>query len=357
MVKSTLADFNDPQAIVDIITKYHIEVDEQTEQEIVERLPYVMKKNNENLEVTDFNDQVYLPVTQEIFQDKFDEYDFILCDEFQDFNRCNIELVKRFLAPGGRLIAVGDENQSLYVFRGADPTAMAGAIQDLGATVLPLSISYRCPKSHVERVKRWVPEIEAAPDAIEGIIDSLSYKEMMERLVEGDMVICRMNAPLVKPAFDVIKSGRKAIIRGRNIGDELVTFIERFQTDDLGQLDILMQQYTQAEIERWMNKNKEMMAEQAKERYDTIVEVMRECATVEALITQLQTLFSDDNIGVVFSSVHRAKGLEAQRIYQYRPDLMPHPRAKSEEEKDQEVHCLYVAGTRSLNELYFVSGE
>ena len=118
-----------------------------------------------------------------------------------------------------------------------------------------------------------------------------------------------------------------------------------------------MQQFTQAEMDRWLLKNKEMMAEAANERYQTIIQVMAECITVSDLITKIQTLFSDDNIGVVFSSVHRAKGLEAKRIYQYKPGLMPHPKAKTEEEKEQEVHCMYVAGTRSLDELYLVSGE
>ncbi len=38
---------------------------------------------------------------------------------------------------------------------------------------------------------------------------------------------------------------------------------------------------------------------------------MRESRTVAEVIEKIQTLFSDDNLGIVFSSVHRAKGLEA----------------------------------------------
>jgi len=357
MVKATLTDYNDPNAVLDIITRYHIEIDEQMEQEIIKRLPYVMEKNNENLEIVDYNDQCYLPLINSRLKNHFDKYDFILCDEFQDFNKCNIEFILRCLAPDGRIIAVGDHRQSLYGFRGADTQAIPSAIERLHATVLPLSVSYRCPKSHVRRIQNWVPEIQAAPDAIEGTIGDLKYEEMMEKVREGDMVLCRTNAPLIKPAFAVIKSGKKAIIRGKDIGKDLVNFIERFQCDDLGRLDILMQQYTEAEIDRWLSKNKEMMAETAKERYDTIVQVMKECVTVAELITKLETLFSDDNIGVVFSSVHRAKGLEAKCVYIYRHDLMPHAKAKTVDELEQEFNCIYVAGTRSLDELYLVSAE
>lgn len=357
LVKSTLADYNDADAIMDIIDRFHIEIDEDMETELIEALPHVMHENNNNLEYVDYNDQCYLPVVNPYFKERFNTYDFVLCDEFQDFNKCNIEYIKRCLAPNGRIIAVGDHRQSLYGFRGADPRAMPDAIKSLQATVLPLSICYRCPTSHVMNVKSIVPEIEPAPNAKEGILENIEYKQMMEMVREGDMVLCRTNAPLVKPAFAVIKSGRKAIIKGKNIGRELVNFIEKFQTDELGRLDILMQQQTELEMAHYIERNKEMMAEQVLERYQTISEVARECKSVSELIVKLETLFSDDNIGVVFSSIHRAKGLEADNIFWYRQDLCPHPKAKTDEEKEQEYNAMYVAGTRSKNALYIVARD
>lgn len=357
MVKATLTDYNSQEQVLELIEKYHIDVDEQMEQELIERLPYVMEKNNSDLEFVDFNDQCYLPVISPALQNKFDQYDFILCDEFQDFNRCNIEFIIKCLAPGGRVIAVGDQRQSIMGFRGADMHAIQDATERLNAKVLPLSISYRCPKSHVERVHHVAPEIQPAENAIEGVIEFLKYPQMLEKVKEGDMVLCRTNAPLVKPAFAVIKSGRKAIIKGKDIGRELVNYIERFQTDDLGHLDVLMQEHTEKEVERWLDKNKEMMADAIQERYQTITEVSKECTTVAQLITRITTLFSDDNIGVVFSSMHKSKGLEAQVIFQYMPELLPHYKAKTKDELEQEDNLYYVAGTRSLNELYLVSGE
>jgi superfamily I DNA/RNA helicase len=349
--------YNDPDAVMALIDRFHIDIDEEMETELIETLPEVMERSNNDLETVDFNDQCYLPVIHPHFKNKFDTYDFIMCDEFQDFNRCNIEYILKCLAPGGRIIAVGDHHQSLYGFRGADPQAIPDAIKRLNATVLPLSICYRCPTSHVLAVKDIVPEIEPSPTAKEGTIGYLKYEQMLEMVKEGDMVLCRTNAPLIKPAFALIKEGRKAIIRGKDIGKELVNFIERFNCDSLSRLDILMQQQTEMEMARYIEKNKEMMAEQVKERYETIVEVARECKTVEELLTKLLTLFSDDNIGVVFSSIHRAKGLESENIFWYRRDLCPHPKAKSDEEKEQEMNAIYVAGTRSLDSLYFVSAE
>ncbi len=49
-----------------------------------------------------------------------DEFEYVLVDEFQDTNLVQFELLKQLAAPQNNLFAVGDEDQSLYAFRGAD---------------------------------------------------------------------------------------------------------------------------------------------------------------------------------------------------------------------------------------------
>lgn len=61
--------------------------------------------------------------------------------------------------------------------------------------------------------------------------------------------------------------------------------------------------------------------------------------------------------GTLLSSIHRAKGMEAKRVFILRPDLMPHPKAKSEWEMGQEKNLQYVAQTRAIEELVFVDGK
>jgi len=75
---------------------------------------------------------------------------------------------------------------------------------------------------------------------------------------------------------------------------------------------------------------------------------------VDELVHKIEGLFSDEIEGVVCSSVHRAKGLEADRVFIIRRDLMPHPMAQSPWELVQEKNLEYVAITRSKNELIFV---
>ena len=71
-----------------------------------------------------------------------ERWQFVLVDEFQDNNPLNAEIVRR-LNPH-HLLCVGDGNQSIYAFRGADPTLMDQfAREDPGTVVLKLEDNYR----------------------------------------------------------------------------------------------------------------------------------------------------------------------------------------------------------------------
>ena len=79
---------------------------------------------------------------------------------------------------------------------------------------------------------------------------------------------------------------------------------------------------------------------------------------VHDLVARIESLFSDNTdtvkAKVLLSSVHRAKGLEAETVYISRPEMMPHPMATLEWEIEQEFNIKYVAITRSMNTLVFM---
>lgn len=358
LAKATLIDHNDPAAIAQMMERYGVDdVDEAYLSEIIERIPYLMEKCKTEVETIDFDDQIWLPLVHTKLRNHFDKFDYIFVDEAQDLNNSQIQFILKSAWPHTRIICVGDRRQSLYGFRGADTEAIPRLIEELNAVILPLSISYRCPRIHIERAKNIVPQIEASDTAIEGKFGNLTYKNFLKDVKPGDIVMCRTNAPLVKPAFELIRLGIKAVIRGKDIGSQLVTFIEKFQTNDLGQMLVMMEEYTQKEYSRLMDKGKELQAELVKDKADTIKGVADECRNVADLCNKLEMLFSNSTIGVMFSSVHRAKGLEADRTFILKPELMPHPKAKQDWQKVQEDNTLYVAITRSKNEMYFVESE
>ncbi len=81
------------------------------------------------------------PDVQEKYQRR---YDFVLVDEFQDTNIAQYELVKLFAAPQNNVFVVGDEDQSIYAFRGADYRNIMRFRQDYPqAEVVLLEQNYR----------------------------------------------------------------------------------------------------------------------------------------------------------------------------------------------------------------------
>lgn len=70
---------------------------------------------------------------------------YILIDEFQDINRVQYEVIKLLAAPQNNLYIVGDDDQSIYAFRGSRPDIMLGFDKDYPGTVkIVLDTNYRC---------------------------------------------------------------------------------------------------------------------------------------------------------------------------------------------------------------------
>jgi len=303
----------------------------------------------------DYDDMIWLCASGQVPCQKFD---MLLCDESQDFNAAQIQMVLNSIQENGRVIAVGDRFQSIYGFRGADTSAIPNLIEALDATTLPLSITYRCPKSHVELAQSLVPHIEAAEWAIEGSIEHISRYQFREQVKPGDAVLCRCNAPLVRPCFSLIREGTKAVILGRDIGQNLMSLVRKVQkkarVTSLHDTLWEMQEYVRVEVDKLLDADKGTRAQILEDKRDTIEALAEGCQTVADLETRIKTVFSDDKAGVVFSTVHKFKGGEAERVYILEPGLMPHPRATKEWELVQESNLTYVAWTRSKRELYFV---
>lgn len=315
----------------------------------------VIARCMENTHVIDYDDMCWLPIVHDV---PFEQYDYVYVDEAQDTNRNQIAVALKAVTPGGHVIAVGDRFQSMYGFRGADADAIPNLISSLDAVVLPLSISYRAPKCVVRLVNEKFPEIafESWDKAIEGEILHMSDERALDEYKPGDMVLCRVNAPLVAPVFELIRRGVKATIRGRDIGKGLITLIKKMKTRDIVTLIVKLEEYKDKEVTKLTAAEKNQQAATVSDKVDTIIALSEGVYSVSELEHRIEKVFSDTVEGVVFSTVHRAKGLEAKAVYILKPELLPHPMAKKEWEKVQERNIEYVALTRTLNRLVYVHG-
>ena len=340
-----------------IIDRYNITVDFPIRLSLINTILNECKKD---LSTVDYDDMIWIPIVC-----KFSSrtYDWVFVDEVQDLNRSQFELIKKMCNGHSRIVAVGDSRQSIYAFRGADTNSMKNFKEYFNAKELPLSICYRCPSSVIKLAQQFVPQIETFDKAPVGKVDHITEEDLDNIAKPGDLIICRTNAPLVKIAFMFIRQHRKAVIRGRDIGKRLLKIVKELETNDMDlfinelnrridQLRLKLQKIEDGVLPR---KNKSSYTKEM-DQLQTIIAISEKCSSITSLKQTIQDIFSDKQEGIVLSSVHKVKGLEAKRIFiLYYDELMPHPMAETPEEFQQEINIKYVAVTRAREELYLVA--
>ena len=86
-----------------------------------------------------------------------EKFTYILVDEFQDINHLQYDIIRMLAEPERNLFVVGDDDQSIYHFRGARPEIMLqfGKEYPEAAQVL-LDVNYRCPGNVLETSMRLI---------------------------------------------------------------------------------------------------------------------------------------------------------------------------------------------------------
>ena len=282
-----------------------------------------------------------------------------LVDEAQDLNRCQQQLA---MMAGKRLILCGDPKQAIYGFAGADAESMSRMQKILEATErgcvhLPLTVTRRCGKAIVAEAQKIVPDFGYWETNPEGKISQAEYavsdKSYHTIVNDGDMCLCRVNAPLVSQCFRFLKAGRKATIQGRDVGQGLISTVKKLKADSVPDLSCKLSDWLHCETmketaKRNANEN-QLIALQ--DRVDCLYCFMEGQQTVEDVIAKIESVFTDnkDSPGIRLSSVHKAKGLEANRVFVMTDTL--YPAGVNLEEQNLE----YVAVTRAKQELVLVA--
>ncbi len=371
LLKGTLTSLQDIDAVAHTLATYGVELDANIADLPLPQLDQAMRGDTTGLT---FDEMLSFILDHHIPMAKFD---LVCVDEAQDMNRLQIELLKRLMAPGARFCAVGDSRQAIYGFRGADAEAMERIRREFNVSEgnnLPLSITYRCPRAVVAVAQLWVPHIQPSDTAAEGEVVHLdSWKKdsaaAFDALASGDMCVCRKNAPLVGAALKLLAQGRKAIVRGRDIGKNLTKLVDKL-VKKLGLGDEKKGKFVRGEwipasiddsvaalfgeVNTWADvegaklrrAQKTTQAQQVEDQAETLMAIMRGAQSIDECKARIERLFSDDSVGVVFSSIHKAKGLEAPTVLWLGGDTTEEDTSRS-----QELNLCYVACTRAQQKL------
>lgn len=341
---------NDKEKIFDLVLKHDLLAEEKEIDAALQILAYSNRRDE-----VDFVDMLYLPIKEEL---RMKRYDVVYIDECQDLSIIQQKLFKKIIKPKGRFIAVGDSSQTIYGFAGSDVESFNNLSSQANTLQLPLSVCYRCGSSIVRYVQDLVPHIEAFEGNEPGSVRNGSYLE----LKPADWVLCRNTKPLIILFFKLFKLRKKAYIKGHDYGTELNNILSKTDTDSLTiaclKLDKLLDdKYNKLRAYGIPEPSTTSSFNKYKEIIDILKEVIfpevRSVTEAKKLITEI-FLEKDTENRITLSTVHRAKGFEADRVFVLRRDLFPSKYAKQPWQLEQERNLEYVCYTRARKCLIFV---
>lgn len=343
----------------------------------------------------DYTDMLYAPLMLGLTPPAFA---FVCVDEAQDLSPLTLALVMRLVEAGARALFVGDPQQAIYAFAGADSRSLERIVETTAATVLPLSVSFRCPSRHVALARRYSRNMQAAPGAPAGQVRIIDMNSLPRAAGPGDLIMCRVNAPLIGLHLRLAEAGVPSRVLGEDLVEPTLALARHlFGNGPPRGAEGLVAEHARREAERL---ERELLTSPA------LAEVLRFSAERhQALGLLLRHLaargpYSFDDLEhaahhllggagqhssrgggaptpgalagpkqpsggaprpVVLSTVHKAKGREAGRVFLLFPEELAPPVKGTEVppeersvEAEAEANVLFVALTRAKRELVLV---
>lgn len=348
LIKMTLANPGSETDLMRLVDTYVIDMDDKMI-DVFESIPHIMKAMLDQVNAVDFDDMMWMPVMLNL---EMTRYPVVYVDECQDLNNLMIEYVKRL--NGGRIISVGDRRQAIYGFSGANTNSIDIIKGTFDSYELPLDICYRCGSDIVQYAQRIVPHIKPWEGAGQGVV---TEGEDIYSHPDGSMILCRRNAPLIRPCLQLIKQGRKAIVKGKNIGEQLVELVKKCKSESSASVVDEIREGIEKKINNILNRKTVNTAaiEQLQDSLDVIEVIAEECNTRNEIENKINIIFSESTKGITLSSIHKAKGLEADEvsIIDYNNVRMKRD-TMTEEMCNQESNLEYVAITRAKKKLNLI---
>lgn len=295
----------------------------------------------------DFADMIFLPVRNRWLNER---YGLVVVDEAQDMTTSQLEIAQGVCS--GRVIIVGDDRQAIYGFRGVDPENFNNLKSTLRAHELPLTVSFRCGQAVIREAQALVPDITCPETAPEGSVTTLAADALVVTAAPGDFILSRVNAPLASVAMKLLKVGKRVNIAGKDIGKGLVTLINKFKARSVPDLMSKIETWAGKELYRLNKLKSDTTAKQEaiRDQQEMLLAFCEGAVSVAKVTEHITNLFVDDGLGeagmITCSSVHRAKGMEADRVFVLKNTLR--------NGAIEEANIAYVAITRAKRDLVWV---
>ena len=150
---------------------------------------------------------------------------WVCIDEYQDVDEQQVRLIKLLVPPDGNICAIGDPDQAIYRFRGADVRFFARFTADFpGAQVVRLTRNYRSDRNIVHLSSQVIAPSGSEQQSIPVLADApslITLHEARTEKAEAEFVVHSIEALLGGHSFFSIDSGRS-----RDAEDRAVSFAD-----------------------------------------------------------------------------------------------------------------------------------
>ena len=348
--------------------------DQKTASEIVSRA-YTAGLDLKARTALDFCDMTWLPVVLDLAPPS--RYQIVFVDEAQDLSLPQLALVQKLVAPKGRLVMVGDKFQGIYGWRGAVGDVVWQFMTDhYEAKSLPLTTTWRCSCAVVKEANKLVPSLRPRPGAPVGSVTNCQFEEL-PKLIAKDLksttfVLSRNNSDLLHTALYLWKADLGfQLYGGKEIVEPLYEIIDKLDKRDKNAFTSSLTTWFTDEMAKADKINATAWADRIEQQHDSLL-MMLEYAEPRAFKSILQDiLYLSSMSPLVLSSVHKVKGLEADRVYLLKQTFERFKREADLEHAvedwqirkarerlatipQEEENLLYVAITRAKTDVVYV---
>lgn len=298
----------------------------------------------------DFTDQIYAPCYHGWSLDS--KLDCIMVDEFQDMSSLKHMMLEKIVKADGHIICVGDPKQSIYGFAGSHADSIGAGVERFNMDEMPMNHCFRQTHTLSKEVRDLMgTDLDGnitrfmsheSPDMIESWPNGESSQVVThgvaaDMLQAGDMVLNTMSAQLVIMALDCLRMGKKVAIAGGGKMESKIRFeslsllandvdctpraFESALADKKAKLLVKLEGNYAGDVTKAKNDEKYAQFEDIEASIMALIEQWFTSGSTTEFVAKdgsdwLQELFGDDDDeAIMFSTIHRCKGLEFERVF------------------------------------------
>lgn len=330
----------------------------------------------------DFLGMLYVPLTNaNIFESRITKPKCLIIDETNDLSPILRSTINLLVGTETKLIAVGDEQQTIHIWSGTEPDCMERFKLTHDMKELEYEYTFRVPKKHCVYLNTSGIDSRIKPYETNsnGTLEKVSYNKTLSKLQNGDVVLCKFNRgnkvtkTLEAMSIEILQLGKKvALIGSTYLEDikEILTYIP--QANNQGEfknlanfakqaiLYIITEEYTNQGLNKDNFKCKELRRKvETFKLYHKFFcnQPTTFFPSLKQFLTFLDTMYEKTENAIQLCSIHRSKGKEWKTVYILHAEYMIEEINNQELPIDQRIEAhnlLLVALTRSLDKTFII---